>query len=712
MITRYPEDMKDFRRADLTAPDDLGRVSTSKMEQHVVAFMHKHVLNQSPTIQGEANTKFTEKFNEYLDAKEQVKKELSTKPLTLENLNQALSNLSTLRTPLNRNLINKLGKQLHKPEVREELNSLLTDFFAGVLPTTVSGVVVPAGQTAPTKRAPEQEKPRQAPETEPETPPTKESTVDTAPIEQTVETALKEKAYGVKDSTTKIKAHLERIANGGFKNGTNSVSDEHAKFMSILASYILKKLNSKGGLGVGIYEATAESILVKKFKDVYGFVTHKNYFWEEFQKNFEDENDYQLIFMPGQLETNYDQNFMHELLHVLTVPGLTEGASPQASQKAREFHDELVALQVQLYEQLEAEGINPRDLFEATPSELTEREFIANLSNPRFLAKVKETKIDFSSFFKDLFTAILKWLGVPTETQEDLTILDGMIGSMEKYLGDRIWTEEPIILTPTPPVQQPNAPVQEPIAQPNPKAVKEQIQQLELELANLERELEEAKQAQEMEDTIPEVVVLKTLKGAIKKESAERESGVKVGKDIDRYYIAQKGRGSTIQELAEDLANDPFIGSTMDEGEIRDLIIDMIQNTYTKNLEQYVPAQAPIKRDIQQLKAEIKDLKEMGIISTEGKVVPMKSTAEDSASQEPAPFDPTNMDEVVAWVKVVFNENQYNQQGYNRVNKKYSQEALNAIAEAFNILIEQQESIEAKAPEQEFNKASNEQFIA
>lgn len=164
---------------------------------------------------------------------------------------------------------------------------------------------------------------------------------------------------------------------------------------------------------------------------------------------------------------------------------------------------------------------------------------------------------------------------------------------------------------------------------------------LEEKLANLERQLEEVKQIQDIQDTIPEVIILKQLKNSITKESAESETGLKVGKDISRYYINNKGK--SISSLTEDIHSDPFIESSMTEQEVKSFIIDALNRNYSDNISEYVPTQTPIKEEIKGIKKELKELNEKTEVNTPETTIESKPTETGESPVEGKVLSPLEM---------------------------------------------------------------------
>jgi hypothetical protein len=151
--------------------------------------------------------------------------------------------------------------------------------------------------------------------------------------------------------------------------------------------------------------------------------------------------------------------------------------------------------------------------------------------------------------------------------------------------------EAPSIVSETTPTQAPAATTQPTVSAelPGPAklSTKEQINILEAELAGLL-----ADQAEARVNSIP--IIIAEHMNKITPESARRETGVKIGtgKDINPNLLSNTG--FTVEKAAEYLQMDFFNGETypeVDEQEIRNYIIEILQEGKNNFIESYLPFQ-------------------------------------------------------------------------------------------------------------------------
>lgn len=117
--------------------------------------------------------------------------------------------------------------------------------------------------------------------------------------------------------------------------------------------------------------------------------------------------------------------FLHEILHSLTIPTLTKGQSDarrKINSAEAQFYKTLVTIKRRFDNAIKSK-INPEtsqryrtsEVYEKTPSKLDVFEFVANLSNPKFIKLAKEINVlpkatKSKSIFRELLEAIVKYL--------------------------------------------------------------------------------------------------------------------------------------------------------------------------------------------------------------------------------------------------------------------------------------------------------------
>jgi hypothetical protein len=130
-------------------------------------------------------------------------------------------------------------------------------------------------------------------------------------------------------------------------------------------------------------------------------------------------------------------------------------------------------------------------------------------------------------------------------------------------------------------------------------------QQLELEVNDLARRIEELENIQDNLDVSnTETIVLNNLP-KITPVSATKETGVKVGTKLDISPSLLSGNGRSVDEAANDIWTDKFgIDSNVDTQDIRNIIIDILSSGSKSN---YASKISKVN-EINEMKEELKEL--------------------------------------------------------------------------------------------------------
>lgn len=144
--------------------------------------------------------------------------------------------------------------------------------------------------------------------------------------------------------------------------------------------------------------------------------------------------------------------FLHEVLHALTIPALRQGqvdAKKKINSKEAEFYKRLVAVK-RRFDSAVRSKINPEtgaryktsEVYQKTPSKLDVLEFIANLSNPKFielaksiplLPKATKTKSVFRELLETIANFIRSLIGIDTNVYDSTTaILENYYNRVEE----------------------------------------------------------------------------------------------------------------------------------------------------------------------------------------------------------------------------------------------------------------------------------------
>jgi uncharacterized protein YqfB (UPF0267 family) len=430
LFSSYPDILADIPKSALTGANEDGAISTSKMEQILTGFMSDIINAEGFPV--DIRDSINEMWSSYIDNKEQMREELSTKPITLDALNNMLANVESMRTPLNRQYFNKIGRELATDSSRNEVNGLLTDFFKGVMPTTMQGVVVPSGTKV--SSMPEQEAKKPIPST------TKRE------IEDTTKEAIKKDSQHMERADAAAFNRLTDIAQGRFTEESMEGQRDH---MMLLANFLLKVLKKEE---FAIWKAGPKSEWMKKFSGDFGNVASKFLYNKEFNTDMFNDAMYHMIINGQTFETSSDNVFLHELLHIATVPAFNRVMDPQKfgepSQADKDFVQEMELITQEFNTRIKKSKKNLKDIYWPTQSELGPREFIANLSNPVFIKEAKKRKFGSSTILGKALEAIVRWLGLSTETDSDVTFFNATVASLEKFYSTRMierqHTEAPV----------------------------------------------------------------------------------------------------------------------------------------------------------------------------------------------------------------------------------------------------------------------------
>jgi len=130
-------------------------------------------------------------------------------------------------------------------------------------------------------------------------------------------------------------------------------------------------------------------------------------------------------------------------------------------------------------------------------------------------------------------------------------------------------------------------------------------QQLELEIIDLTKRIEQLENAQEdLDNTNIETIVLNNLP-KITPISAKKETGVKVGTKLDISPSLLSGNGRSVDQAANDIWTDKFgIDSNVDTQDIRNIIIDILSSGSKSNYASKISK----TKEINEMKQELKEL--------------------------------------------------------------------------------------------------------
>lgn len=122
---------------------------------------------------------------------------------------------------------------------------------------------------------------------------------------------------------------------------------------------------------------------------------------------------------------------LHEAIHAVTIqPFETKTKDLTESQKL--FRKRIKTLMDAFNKYLEKNGIDPATVYQASKSGINEKEFIANLTKPEFIAHLKKATVNKESLLKKFINAILELFGV-TEN-DNKALYDLTYKALEDFL--------------------------------------------------------------------------------------------------------------------------------------------------------------------------------------------------------------------------------------------------------------------------------------
>lgn len=128
--------------------------------------------------------------------------------------------------------------------------------------------------------------------------------------------------------------------------------------------------------------------------------------------------------------TNIDSRYLlHELIHAITIEAF-DTETPTAKQL--QFVKRITAIQNAFDEQLSARGLNKKNVYEKTSSPLGPKEFLANLSNPKFVELLKEFRMGKTSLLDTIIKAIIDLFFTSDTKNQDFN--DLVFTSLREFL--------------------------------------------------------------------------------------------------------------------------------------------------------------------------------------------------------------------------------------------------------------------------------------
>lgn len=111
------------------------------------------------------------------------------------------------------------------------------------------------------------------------------------------------------------------------------------------------------------------------------------------------------------------ETLYHEMLHAATQAALAFGEQSPESKEGL-FYQRLSELQKIFNAELKKRGIEQKDIYGTTISELNVHEFVANMSNPKFVKLAKDIKLGKQSLLNKIIEAIVNFFGGETNVYE------------------------------------------------------------------------------------------------------------------------------------------------------------------------------------------------------------------------------------------------------------------------------------------------------
>lgn len=122
------------------------------------------------------------------------------------------------------------------------------------------------------------------------------------------------------------------------------------------------------------------------------------------------------------LDSTSEDIFLHELIHALTISAIDNVRANKGSTKEQKLVQQLTALQEHYEAGLAKKKIPISEGYQSTSSKLDIKEFVANLSSPKFIANASKIRIKQSNVLRDILQAILEFLGVKSTSVYNATL--------------------------------------------------------------------------------------------------------------------------------------------------------------------------------------------------------------------------------------------------------------------------------------------------
>lgn len=127
-------------------------------------------------------------------------------------------------------------------------------------------------------------------------------------------------------------------------------------------------------------------------------------------------------------------HLVHEMIHARTIRAIDSVEKGTATPEEKLFYDRLKYLQEEYDAYLKKKKIAKEDGYQTTKSELTVKEFVASLANPKFIKHAKAARIKKNSILDEIIAAITDLL---FGDKKDSDIYTLTLETLDQYLNDK-----------------------------------------------------------------------------------------------------------------------------------------------------------------------------------------------------------------------------------------------------------------------------------